>query len=204
MNAEEKIRLQQFAIDIRKLIIREMTEDLVLELVAKGLKTDQIVLTLGYDAENLRDDSRAGQYTGEVKADRYGRKVPKSAHGSQNLDAYTSSGKMITEAAMQLADKIIDSKLLVRRIYVVFSHVLPEGEIPAVSSAIQPDLFSYAGQPEDTNEETKADLEREKRLQHSVLEIRERFGKNAVFKGTSLLENSTHLERNGQIGGHRA
>ncbi len=187
-----------------KLIIREMAEDLVLELVREGLQTDQIVLNVSYDAENLSASDRAEKYSGPVKKDYYGRTVPKSAHGSANLSGYTASGKLITAAFMDLADRILDRKLLTRHIYVIFNHVLPEAQVPSAETVLQPDLFSFSGNSEDSDEEDKASLEKEKRLQQSVIEIQHKFGKNSVFKGMSLLESSTHKERNEQIGGHRS
>ena len=195
---------EPYSCEDTKLIVREMTEDLVLDLVSKGLMTDQVILTIGYDAENLKDGSRAGRYTGKVKKDHYGRTVPKSAHGSANLPSYTSSGKLITQAAMDLYDRIIDPDLLTRHIYVIFGNVLPESKIPAPEDALQPDLFSLLAEPEAPENATDEGPEKEKRLQQSVLEIRRKFGKNAVFKGMSLLEGSTQLERNEQIGGHKS
>ncbi|MBQ6508888.1 MAG: hypothetical protein IJI07_05375 [Flexilinea sp.] len=195
---------EPYCFEDTKLIVREMTEDLVLELVSKGMQTDQVVLTIAYDAENLKDDSRAGRYTGKVKKDYYGRTVPKSAHGSANLASYTSSGRLITAAAMDLFDRIVDPELLTRHIYVIFNNVLPESEVPAAQDALQPDLFSLLAEAEPADKEADGFLEKEKRLQQSVLEIQQKFGKNAVFKGMSLMDSSTHRERNEQIGGHKS
>ena len=195
---------EPYSFEDTKLIVREMTEDLVLELVAKGLQTDQVILTVSYDAENLKDGSRAGRYTGKVKKDYYGRTVPKSAHGSENLPSYTSSGKVITDAAMALFERIVDPALLTRHIYVIFGNVLPESQVPSARDAVQPDLFSLLSQPETEEKEDAEFLEKEKRLQRSVLEIQQKFGRNAVFKGMSLLDSSTHRERTEQIGGHKS
>ena len=201
--SQGQVLKEPYTFEDTKLIVREMTEDLVLELVSKGLQTDQVILTIGYDAENLKEGSRAGHYTGKVKKDYYGRTVPKSAHGSENLTSYTSSGKRITEAAMELFDRIVDPELLTRHIYVIFGNVLPESEVPSAGDVLQPDLFSLLSDPETTDNEEDF-LEKEKRLQRSVLDIQQKFGKNAVFKGMSLMDSSTHRERNEQIGGHKS
>ena len=202
--SQGQVLKEPYAFEDTKLIVREMTEDLVLELVSKGLQTDQVILTIGYDAENLKDGSRAVRYTGKVKKDYYGRTVPKSAHGSENLPSYTSSGKVITDAAMALFDRIVDPELLTRHIYVIFGNVLSESEVPSAENIVQPDLFSLLEEKEQPDKEEDDFLEKEKRLQQSVLEIQKKFGKNAVFKGMSLLDSSTHRERNEQIGGHKS
>ena len=124
-----------------KLVAREMTDQLVLDLVEKHLVTDQLVLTVGYDASNLTDSDRRMRYAGPVRIDHYGRPVPKEAHGSINLDRHTSSGRIITEAMMKLFDRCVDPNLLVRRITVVAAHVLNEKDVPAAPEE-QPDLFT--------------------------------------------------------------
>ncbi len=193
-----------YTADKAKLVIREMTDLLVLELVEKKLVTDQIVLTVGYDIDNLTDPNIRKAYTGPVTTDRYGRKIPKQAHGSQNLEAYSSSGKEILQAVSLLFDRIVNSKLLVRRMTVAANHIIPESAVPQQTfSPVQMDLFSEA--PEETNAEKKArEQEKEKRQQQAVLHIRKRFGKNAILKGMNLEEGATAKERNSQIGGHKA
>ena len=183
-----------------KLVVREMTDLLVLDLVEKGLVTNQMVLTIGYDIENLTDPTRKNAYRGEVTTDPYGRKIPKHAHGTANLDRRTSSTRLIIDAVMDLFDRIVDENLLIRRINLVAANVLPEQAVQQELSFQQMDLFA------DTKkqEEEEAQLEREKRRQQAVLSIRKKFGKNAILKGMNYEEGATTRDRNGQIGGHKA
>lgn len=187
-----------------KLVVREMTDLLVLDLVDKHLLTDQIVLTVGYDIENLKDPSIMEKYHGEIKADRYGRDVPKSAHGSENIGQMTSSTRLIIDAAMRLFDRIVNPDLLVRRMYVVANHVVPEGSVSAKPEFEQLELFTDYGEIELQREEDEEALKRERRLQEAVLSIKKKYGKNAVLKGMNLTEGATAKERNAQIGGHKA
>ena len=187
-----------------RLIIREMADLLSLDLVAKRLVTDQLVLTVGYDIENLTDPARAKQYHGPVTTDAYGRKVPKHAHGSLRLGEMTSSTKRITEAAVELFDRIIDQNLLVRRVNLVANHVIREEEAAAQPVAEQLDLFTdYAAQAEQRQAEQAARA-RERKVQDALLEIKQKFGKNAVLKGMNLQEGGTTIDRNKQVGGHKA
>ena len=178
-----------------RIIIREMTEQLVLELVEKGLVTDQIVLTLGYDIENLKTPEQRAAYRGEITTDAYGRQVPKHAHGTENLGRRTASARLIQAAVLQLFDRIADPALLVRRVNLTACRITRAGQEP--EAPVQLDLFCDA-------EAEEAELEREARRQQAVLDIRRRFGKNAILKGTSYQEGATMRQRNGQIGGHRA
>ena len=180
-----------------RLIIQEMSDSLVLDLVRKGLLTDQMVLTVGYDISNLSDKSRRESYRGEVKADYYGRLVPKQAHGSENIGCFCSSTKKITEAVLHLFDRVVDPDLLVRRMYIVANHTVPESELDASQKSEQLSLFS--AQPEQ--DKTK---KRERDIQLTILRLRKRYGKNAVLKGMNFKEGATAIERNRQIGGHRA
>ena len=177
-----------------------MTDLLVLDLVDKGLVTDQLVLTVGYDIENLTDPNICRYYKGPVVTDHYGRKIPKHAHGTANLGSMTASTMKIVDAVMELFDRIVDPKLLVRRLNIVACHILPESELPQDVGFEQLDLFA------DTvsQQEDQASLEREKRCQQAVLHIKKRFGKNAIVKGMNLEEGATAMDRNRQIGGHRA
>ena len=188
-----------------RLVIKEMADALALDLVDKGLVTDQIVLTVGYDIENLTDPARSAGYRGEVEKDRYGRRVPKPAHGTENLDSYTSSARKITDAATALFDRIIHRGLLVRRMYVVANHVVPEAEAPKKNEDfVQMDLFTDYGEQEVRQREEEAALSRERKLQEAALAIKKKYGKNALLKGMNLEEGATARTRNGQIGGHRA
>lgn len=168
--------------DKAKIVTREMTEALVLNLVDKGLATESITLHIGYDRENV--DS--GKYQKEVKIDRYGRKVPKPAHGTVNLGTATSSTLKITEGVLSLFEKITNPELLIRRITISVNNVVP-------NTYEQMDIFSDPKQ-----------LEKEKNMQHAMIDIHKRFGKNAILKGTDLEEGATMKERNDQIGGHKA
>ncbi len=191
--------------DKAKLVCREMTDLLVLDLVDKGLATDQIVLTVVYDVENLTDPERSVRFHGEIEKDPYGRIMPKKAHGSINLDGYTSSTKNILEATGKLFDRIVDHSLLIRRIYVVANHVLAENDAEKRGEeCVQLDLFTDYEAAEKKKAKEIAFLEKEKRLQQATLSIRKRFGKNAILKGMNLEEGATAKERNEQIGGHKA
>ena len=182
-----------------RLVAREMTDLLSMDLVEKGLVTDQIVLSVGYDIENLSDPVRRQRYHGPVDRDYYGRETPSPAHGSINLGGFTSSTKEILDAATKLFDRIVDKNLLVRRMYVVANHVCPEGQQPQ-AEAEQLDLFSMA-KPEEVK---PADPDRERRRQEAILRIRDKYGKNAILRGMNLEEGATARDRNQQIGGHRA
>ena len=191
-----------YAFEKARLIIREMTDLLVLDLVEKGLVTDQMVLTVGYDIENLKNPAVRAQYKGTVEADAYGRAVPRSAHGSVNLERYTASTKQITAAVMQLYDRIVDRELTVRRMTIAANHIIPEAD--AVQQEVQLDLFTdYAALEQQQAAEEKS-LSREREIQKAMLHIRRKFGKNAILKGMNLEEGATTIERNGQVGGHRA
>lgn len=187
-----------------RLVVKEMTDLMVLDLVDKRLVTDQIVLTVGYDIENLTDSKQRGKYKGAVTVDRYGRKVPKHAHGTTNLKKQTSSTRLITEAVLELYDRIVDKDLLIRRINITANKLVDESAISDTVEFEQLDLFTdyQAREKEEAKEE--ADLEREKRMQRAMLDIKKKFGKNAILKGMNLQEGATAKDRNEQIGGHKA
>ncbi len=187
-----------------KLIVKEMTDLLVLDLVDKKLVTDQMVLTLGYDIENLTDPVIRKKYHGEVSIDHYGRQIPKHAHGTVNLPCLTSSTKIIMKAVEELFDRIINRDLLVRRVNIVAARVVPEKEAEKKSSFEQLDLFTDYAALEQEREQEKKEREKEKKLQHAVLDIQKKFGRNAVLKGMNFEEGAQTRERNGQIGGHKA
>lgn len=187
-----------------KLIVKEMTDLLVLDLVDKRLVTSQMVLTIEYDIDNLTDPEILKKYHGEVVKDRYGRRIPKHAHGTINLSKQTSSTRIIMHAVEELYDRIINWDLLVRKIYVVAEKVVPEGEISVRPAFEQLDLFTDYAALEKEREEEKVQLEKEKKLQHAILDIQKKYGKNALLKGMNLEEGATTRERNGQIGGHKA
>ena len=190
--------------DKARLIVKEMTDQMVLDLVDKGLVTDQIVLTVGYDIENLTDKNRSRNYKGEVTIDYYGRKVPKHAHGTANLKKQTSSTKLITEAVMELYDRIVDKNLLVRRINITANKLVDEKSASQSVTFEQLDLFTDYKAKEEENAKEEEALEREKRMQKAMLNIKKRFGKNAILRGMNLEEGATAKDRNEQIGGHKA
>ena len=187
-----------------KLIVKEMTDLLVLDLVDKKLVTDQMVLTIGYDIENLTNPAIRNKYHGEVTTDHYGRQIPKHAHGTINLPCQTSSTKIIMKAMEELFDRIINRDLLVRRINIVAARVVPESEVSDKQTFEQLDLFTDYGALEKKKEQEKKEQEKEKKLQQAVLDIKKKYGKNAVLKGMNFEEGATTRERNGQIGGHKA
>ena len=172
-----------------RIVVSEMADQLAMDLLRQGLVTDQVVLDVAYDIENLTDPVRAARYKGPVAEDYYGRMAPKRVHGSRNLDRPTASAKAVIEAARSIYDRIVDPELLVRRFNIAAVRLIPEAE----AGPLQLDLFS--GQ--------EADPERERSMQKALLHIRDRYGKNAIVKGLNLREGATAIERNGQIGGHR-
>ena len=179
-------------------IVREMTDLLTLDLVEKGLVTDQLTLTVGYDIENLTDPVRAAAYTGQIVTDHYGRRIPKHSHGTVNLPRPTSSTREITEAVMELYHRITDPALLTRRICIAACQVVAESGIS--EPYCQMDLFADPHQ----EEQKRQDREKEKRQQKAVIGIKHRYGKNAILKGTNFREGATTRQRNKQVGGHRA
>lgn len=193
-----------YSFDKAKLIVREMTDLLVLDLVDKGLVTDQMVLTVGYDIENLTDPKISKSYQGEVTTDHYGRKIPKHAHGSANLSGHTSSTKLILDAVTDLYDRIVDKNLLVRRITIAANHVIAEDMAVKKDAFEQLNLFTDYATVQKQREDEAAELEREKRIQRAMLDIKKKYGKNAVLKGMNLEEGAMTVERNKQIGGHKA
>lgn len=187
-----------------RLVVREMTDLLSLDLVDKGLATNQLVLTVGYDIENLTDPARRSAYTGPTTTDRYGRKVPKHAHGTENIEKYTASSRQLIDAATRLYDRIVDPKLLVRRVYIVAGRVIAESDIPPEPDAEQLDLFTDYTVAEKQKAEDAAELAREKKRQAAILSIQKKYGKNAILKGMNYEDGAMTRERNQQIGGHRA
>ncbi len=200
-----------------RLIVREMTDLLTLDLVRKHLVTRKMELTVCFDRESLqvkhpgrgvkdtvfRVASTGAVYTGGLAVDFYGRVVPKHAHGTASLDRWTSSTRRITDAVMELYDRIVSPDLLIRRVYVVAAGLVRETEIPEEGPQ-QLDLFTdYEELTRKKEAEAMADA-REKRLQEAALQIRDRYGKNAMLKGMNLEEGGTTIQRNGQVGGHRA
>lgn len=183
-----------------KLIVREMTELLVLDLVEKRLVTDQLVLTIGYDIENVKNKT----YKGEISIDRYGRKIPKHSHGTANIGKHTSSTMLIMNAMMDLYDRIINPKLCVRRVNISANHVISEDIVVEKVSYEQMDLFTDYDKLDKERQIEKEHLEKERAIQEATIGLRNKYGKNAILKGINLQEGATTRDRNKQIGGHKA
>ena len=183
-----------------KLVMREMTDALVLDMVEKNVLADQMVITIGYDRKIPPD------YKGAYEYDHYGRMVPEGSHGSINLGKYTSSGKLIIDAVMQLFDQIVNKKLYVRRMYVVANHIMDEQSLQKKeeNAQVQLNLFTDYEMLEKKKKEEKEEAEKEKKLQKALLGMKKKYGKNAILRGMDLEEGATTIERNNQVGGHKA
>lgn len=186
-----------------KLVVREMVDSLTLDLVDKHLISNQFVLTIGYDVENLLNPQIASLYHGEITTDNYGRSIPKHAHGIANIDHRTSSTSIITSEVMKLYDKIVNHHLLIKRINLTACDVVDENCQDNVVITKQLDLFSNTSV---TNKEKEQELHNEveeRKIQRTLLDIKNKYGKNAILKGMNLEEGSTQKDRNEQVGGHR-
>ena len=192
---------EPYTFEKARVAMREMADALSLDLVSKRLAADQLVLTVCYDTQN---PSGPGGYRGEVSKDFYGRRVPKHAHGTANLERPTSSTRVIVDAFTSLFDSLVNRRLLVRRIYVTACRVVPEQDARAPETPQQLDLFGDCAGAERRREEERASQRRERSMQEAVLHIKSRYGKNALLRGTSFTDGATARERNAQIGGHKA
>lgn len=186
-----------------KLIVREMTDLLALDLVEKRLVTDQLVLTVGYDIENISDEKIRAKYKGKITTDRYGRKVPEHAHGTANLKRQTSSSRLLTDAILELYDRIVNPHLLIRRMNITANHVVDETSVKEQETYEQLELFADQSDTRKEKEQEETGLLKERKLQEAMLAVKKRYGKNAILKGTSLEEGATTKDRNGRIGGHK-
>ena len=191
-----------YTADLARTVVKEMTDMMSLELVEKGLVTDQLVLTVGYDVDNLKSEGLRSEYAGEITVDHYGRSVPKHAHGTENFPKHTSSTKEMIGAVTRLYDRIVDRKLLVRRITLAACHVMTEKEAEDSRPPEQLDIFSIL--EEDKNAAAEEELRRERKLQDAMIRIKKKHGKNAILKGMNFEEGATAKDRNAQIGGHKA
>ena len=192
---------EPYTVQKARVVVREMAESAALDLLDKRMVTDQMVLTVGYDTASL---SNRTEYNGEITTDHYGRKVPKHAHGTANLDRPTSSARLISDAVMELFDRITDPDLLVRRINLTANHVTDEDTASRNPVPVQYDLFTDYEAVEKKNAEEKEKLDKERKMQTAILKIKKQFGKNAILKGLNFEEGATAKERNKQIGGHKA
>ncbi len=188
-----------------RVVVQEMADQLSMDLVRKGLYTDQVVLDIGYDIDNLTDPKRRDAYRGEVVTDWYGRKVPKPVHGSCNLGRHMASTERIVEATRTIFDRIADETLLMRRFTVAVGNLKTAEEVREYETKPeQLDLFTDYEAQDKARKAEDAALEKERRRQKALLDIRDKYGKNAVVKGLNLQEGATAIERNSQIGGHKA
>ncbi len=192
---------EPYTVQKARVVVREMAESTALDLLDKKMVTDQMVLTVGYDTASL---SNHAEYNGEITTDFYGRKVPKHAHGTANLDRHTSSARLIADAVMELFDRITDPGLLVRRINLTANNVTDEDTASRNPVPVQYDLFTDYEAVEKKNAEEKERLDKERKMQTAILKIKKQFGKNAILKGLNFEEGATARDRNGQIGGHKA
>ena len=187
-----------------RIVLREMADALSMELFAKKLVTDQLVVTIGYDVENIKDAKRRASYKGEIVRDGYGRLKPKHSHGTINLARYTSSTRLIMDAAAGLYDRVVDRNLLIRQLNITACRVIPEAEAPKEDAPEQMDMFTDYAALDAERERENAALERERRKQAALLKIKRKYGKNAVLRGMNYEDGATMRDRNGQIGGHKA
>ena len=187
-----------------RLVLREMVDQLVLDLADKKLITDQLVLTVGYDIENLAVPQRCSNYQGPVVLDSYGRQIPRHAHGTANLSCHTASSKELIRAASDLFDRIVNPILLIRRLSITANHTVPERSVSTPILYEQMNLFTDYAALEKRRKKKQAELERDKKLQQAILTIKKKYGRNAILRGMSLEEGATARERNKQIGGHKA
>ena len=187
-------------------VVMEMADAISLELVEKRLLTNQLVLTVNYDRESLTRQDIAAKYHGDIVMDYYGRPVPKHAHGTANLPCNSSSSREIIKAVLSLYDSIVNRDLLIRRLNISTNHIISESRIPQQKAPkeLQLDLFTDYESIEKRKQDKQKDSEKERRMQEALINIKQRFGKNAILKGTSYAEGATAKERNKQIGGHKA
>ena len=202
--SQGQVLTSPYPADKGRLIVQEMADQLSMDLVRKGLYTDQVVLNVSYDVDNLKGDN-AARFHGEVVTDWYGRQLPKGVHGSQNLDRYTCSTRRIMDAATAIYDRIVDTSLLVRRFSIAVMHLIPQTELAEKEPEFeQMSLFvDYEARDRERAAEEEA-LAKENKVQKALLNIRDRYGKNAIVRGLNLKEGATGMDRNGQIGGHKA
>lgn len=195
---------EPYTFEKARLVVREMADALSLDLVRKRLVTDSVELTVGYDRICLEIPELSSRYKGSVEEDRYGRRLPKAAHGTQDLGRQTSSTKLITKAVTEIFDRTVNKELFVRRMYVVANHVVKEETVSIGKDVEQLSFFVDFEAEDKKREEESRELERERRAQEAILSIKKRYGKNAILKGMNLEDGATGAERNSSIGGHKA
>lgn len=187
-----------------RIVLMEMADAASLNLLDKHLVTDQLVLTVGYDTSSMADPYIMKAYQGEIKTDRYGRKVPKHAHGTANLKHFTSSSSIISKTATELYDRIVDHNLMIRRLSLTTNHVINEKQAKIKATSVELDLFTENEQNDRETQEENNRLKKERRIQKTLLEIKKKYGKNTILKGLNFEDGATARLRNNQIGGHKA
>ena len=188
-----------------RVVIKEMADAISMDLLDKGLVTDQLVVTVGYDRTSLENPEIRAKYHGPVVKDYYGREVPKSAHGTANLDRQTSSTTLIMTAVENLFDRIVNKNLLVRRLNITTNHVVLESRVKKQDDKmVQLDLFTDYETLAKQKKEEEERLAKERRMQEALLSIKKQFGKNAILRGLNFEDGATAKDRNEQIGGHKA
>ena len=187
-----------------RLVTHEMTDLLVLDLVEKRLVTDQLILSVSYDVENLTNPEIAKRYTGNIITAQHGRKIPKHAHGTANMGKQTSSARFILKAVMELYDRIVDENLLVRRVSIAANHVVDEASAKGKDAYEQLGLFSDYEEIQGDRKAAETRTQKERQAQEAILALRKKYGKNMILKGMSLEEGATAKDRNSQIEGHKA
>ena len=202
--SNSQVLTEPYTVAKARVVIQEMADAMALDLVKKRLVTDQLVVGIGYDVESLTRPAIRANYVGEIVSDHYGRKVPKSAHGSGNLSGPSSSMREITDAVLDIYDRIVNPQLLIRRLTLVSNHVVREEDMAVKDSPVQLDLFTDYEAKACEKAKRQEQLDKERRLQEARLKIRERFGKNAILRGLNFEEGATARDRNKQIGGHKA
>lgn len=199
-----QILAEPYETDKARLVAWEMADSLALELVEKELVAHGLEVTVGYDVENLTDAKRKGRYRGSVVRDGYGRTIPKPTHGKEMFAVPTSSGKEFCDVALRIFNRVADKTLLIRRLTLAALDVVAEGSLPKKPTVVQPDLFAQIGDSVAFSEQKEQALSRERRMQKTMLLIKECFGKNSLLKAKNFQDGATARERNSQVGGHKA
>ncbi len=203
--SQGQVLSRPYSVEEGRIVVREMADQLSMDLVKQGLVSGQVVLNVSYDRENLSDPAKAAKYKGPVENDHYGRPVPKGVHGSQNLKRPTSSTSQIIQAVSDIYDRIVDPALSVRRFNVALTNIVTEAEAQeSADSPVQLDLFGDYAAKEEAQQAEAGELEKERSIQKALLDIRNRYGKNSIVKGLNMQKGATAMERNKQIGGHKA
>ena len=187
-----------------KVVIKEMADNMAMKLVSKRMVTDQIVLTIGYDAESLTNPAIRAKYNGPVRTDHYGRAVPKYAQGTERLNRMTSSARLLIRATTSLFDRIVNPNLLIRRLNLTVNHVVDRTTAKKTEKPVELDLFTDYEAVRQQKEAEEEALQKEQRMQEVLLNIKQKYGKNAILRGLNFEEGATAIERNKQIGGHKA